>query len=116
MVIPGVWIGFGLFLLGASFAFFLASPIALKFFYNFQVERFSNVDPAATALAKPIAELPLLGVDGKTYLPLRDESQIKAKDVETAEANKPTGTDSFARIKGTGSLVYVGTFCHSKGC
>ncbi|MCL4108447.1 UNVERIFIED_CONTAM: hypothetical protein GTU68_046140 [Idotea baltica] len=36
MVIPGALVGFVLFLGGASFAFFLASPIALKFFYQFE--------------------------------------------------------------------------------
>ena len=59
--------------MGASFAFFLASPIALKFFYTFQVERFSVLDPNAVALAKPLAELPLLGVDGKEYRPVTEE-------------------------------------------
>ncbi len=81
MVIPGVWVGFLLFLAGASFAFFLASPIALKFFYTFQVERFSNLDPAAKALEAPLAELPLLGVDGKSILPAGEEpkSEEEAK-------------------------------------
>ncbi|MCP5538964.1 MAG: twin-arginine translocase subunit TatC [Akkermansiaceae bacterium] len=44
-VVPGVSIGFVLFLLGASFAFFLACPIALKFFYAFYLERTGAIAP-----------------------------------------------------------------------
>jgi len=94
MVQPGVAVGFFLFLLGASFAFFLASPIALKFFYTFQVERFSVMDPAAAALTRPLAELPLLGVGGKEYRPAAEEK----KEVEP-EKKGPADSDKTGKPK-----------------
>src|SRR5690606_32844929 len=45
-IIPGVGVGFLLFLIGGSFAFFVATPFALKFFYKFENERLSATDPA----------------------------------------------------------------------
>ncbi len=45
-VLPGIGIGFVLFLIGAAFAFFLACPIALKFFYKFQTERSEFLNPS----------------------------------------------------------------------
>ncbi len=89
MIQPGLGIGFALFLIGAAFAFFLASPIALKFFYQFQVERVSILDPAEAALAKPLADLPLLGVDGKEYRPAGEEAEApEESDVEPEEKPK----------------------------
>lgn len=46
-VVPGVGIGFLLFLIGASFAFFLAAPIALKFFYGFYADRVGILKPGS---------------------------------------------------------------------
>lgn len=69
-VIPGALVGFILFLVGAGFAFFLATPIALRYFYVFENERISNIDPAQRALEKPIGELSLIGFDGKKIPPL----------------------------------------------
>ena len=78
-VIPGACIGFLLFLIGASFAFYLAAPVALKFFYVFENERISNIDPTKQALEKSIAEISLLGVDGEKLPPL---SETKEGDSE----------------------------------
>jgi len=55
-VIPGAGVGFLLFITGASFAFFLAAPVALKFFFVFENERISNLDPTRQAMEKSIAE------------------------------------------------------------
>ncbi len=48
LVIPGIFAGFMLFLVGASFAFFLATPMAMKFFYEFQKERIGFIHPNLT--------------------------------------------------------------------
>jgi competence ComEA-like helix-hairpin-helix protein len=45
-VLPGIGVGFFLFLTGAAFAFFMACPIALKFFYEFQNERTEFLNPS----------------------------------------------------------------------
>jgi len=72
-VIPGAGIGFILFLTGASFAFFGAAPIALKYFYVFENSRISNLDPAQQALEKPIGEFALVGFDGERIPPVGAE-------------------------------------------
>ncbi|MEM7697840.1 MAG: twin-arginine translocase subunit TatC [Verrucomicrobiota bacterium] len=86
-IIPGALIGFMLFLLGVSFAFFLAAPIALKFFYEFENKRISNLDPQAVAQSKPVAEFQLIGIDGRVIRPLgaEDESDTPG-DEETLES------------------------------
>lgn len=45
-VIPGVGAGFVLFLIGASFAFFVAVPIAMTFFYEYQQDRLEITNPS----------------------------------------------------------------------
>ena len=72
-IIPGAGIGFVLFMIGASFAFFGAAPIALKYFYIFENERISNLDPAAQALERPIGEFALIGFDGEKIPPVGTE-------------------------------------------
>lgn len=47
-VVPGVGFGFILFLIGASFAFFVAVPVALEFFYEFYLDRVGVIKSAAT--------------------------------------------------------------------
>ena len=86
MVIPGALIGFVLFLGGASFAFFLATPIALKFFYEFEQQRVSSSDPSAEALKRPVAEFPLVGLDGNVIPAVGD----KTTEAEDAPANGET--------------------------
>jgi len=66
-IIPGVGIGFILFLVGGSFAFFLATPLALKYFYQFEEERLTGTDPIGEVLARPITEIGLIGFDGVRY-------------------------------------------------
>ncbi|MDF1812773.1 MAG: twin-arginine translocase subunit TatC [Verrucomicrobiales bacterium] len=94
MIIPGAGVGFILFLTGASFAFFLAAPIALKFFFVFENQRFGDLNPAAKALEKPISELPLLGVGGTKIEPFG----TKKTDEETpppATGEEITQTDKL---------------------
>lgn len=60
-VVPGVGIGFVLFLIGASFAFFVAVPVALKFFYEFYLDRVGILKSGAAAEAHlyvPVRILP----------------------------------------------------------
>jgi len=71
-VIPGAAVGFILFLVGVCFAFFLAAPVALKFFYVFENERISNIDPTQQALEKSIAEISLIGIEGERYAPITE--------------------------------------------
>lgn len=77
-IIPGAGIGFILFLVGASFAFFGAAPIALKYFYIFENERIANLDPAQEALKKPIGEMSLIGFDGERIPPVGTEVEPPA--------------------------------------
>lgn len=90
-VIPGVGIGFVLFLIGASFAFFFAVPVALRYFYIFENERISNLDPAKAALEKPLATLPLVGFDGARVPPAGSTEALEAaeKDATAEDANAP---------------------------
>ncbi len=82
-IIPGALIGFVLFLGGVAFAFFLAAPVALKFFYVFENERISNIDPASQAMAKPITEIALLGPDGLIIPPVDKAEKPEAGDAAT---------------------------------
>ena len=72
-IIPGVAVGFVLFLVGASFAFFLAVPLALKYFYHFENERIATLDPVKEAMGKPLDELGLIGFDGVRIPPVGTE-------------------------------------------
>lgn len=80
MIIPGAAVGFLLFLVGVAFAFFLAAPVALKFFYIFENERISNIDPSKQAMEKPIAEMTLVGIDGNTFAPINEGEEIEAAE------------------------------------
>lgn len=82
MIVPGAGVGFVLFLIGVGFAFFLAAPIALKFFFVFQNERIGDLDPAAAVLKKPIAEMPLLGVGGTKIFPAGTSEEEMEKAVK----------------------------------
>lgn len=73
-IIPGAVVGFVLFLVGAAFAFFLAAPIALKFFYTFENERISNLDPTREAMEKKISDISLIGVDGERIPPFEPDA------------------------------------------
>jgi len=79
-VIPGAMVGFFLFLVGVAFAFFLAAPIALKFFYVFENERISNIDPTREAMEKPVHTFSLVGVEGIRYAPLKEGESAPAAD------------------------------------
>jgi Tat protein translocase TatC len=69
-IIPGTAAGFILFLVGASLAFFLTIPLALKYFYVFENERIASVDPVQEAMRKPLSEIALIGIDGQKILPV----------------------------------------------
>ncbi len=90
MIIPGAGVGFILFLIGVSFAYFLAAPIALKFFYVFQNERIGNLNPADSALEKEIGSMPLLGVDGVKIAPVGKEPKKDAKAKPATEGGEAT--------------------------
>lgn len=86
-IIPGVGIGFILFLIGAAFAFYVATPLALKYFYQFENERLSATGPANEALSRPVSNIALIGVDGQRIAPF-DETKAAA-DPETNPALPP---------------------------
>ncbi len=77
-IIPGVAAGFILFLLGGSFAFFLATPFALKYFYQFENERLTATDPANEALARPASEIALIGVEGTRIPPVKKGEKFES--------------------------------------
>ena len=94
LIIPGALVGFMLFLTGAAFAFFLAAPIALKFFYTFENERISNIDPTKQAMEKKISDIALIGVDGKRFPPFDPDAEPDPPEEEvitetTGAANSP---------------------------
>ncbi len=87
-IIPGVGIGFILFLIGGSFAFFVTIPLALKYFYQFENERISNVDPVLEATRKPIHELGLFGLEGQR-IPPADLSKTEGPSAPAAGGLDP---------------------------
>ncbi|NNE92064.1 MAG: hypothetical protein HKN23_10490 [Verrucomicrobiales bacterium] len=94
MVIPGAIVGFFLFLTGASFAFFMAAPIALKFFYEFEQERTGAIDPTKAALERPIAEFALVGVKGEKIPPTEGQSTA-APEGDGEAKEEPSGFMKF---------------------
>lgn len=90
-IIPGVGIGFLLFLIGAAFAFFGAAPIALKYFYVFENSRISNLDPLVGALERPVEEISLIGFDGKKIPPAgSEETKEDGANAETTPSSPPS--------------------------
>ncbi len=89
-IIPGAAVGFILFLIGVCFAFFLAAPVALKFFYVFENERISNIDPTKQALEKSIAEISLIGIDGQKLPPIKEHGEGDLDQAEGATSSKLT--------------------------
>ncbi len=94
-IIPGIGVGFFLFLVGASFSFFAVIPIALKFFYAFQLER------TQTATASQVEE--------RKYIPvLRDWTEVPTTTLEEATkvitgeepADKDNATTGDAKEEG----------------
>ena len=69
-IIPGTAAGFILFMVGASLAFFLTIPLALKYFYVFENERNVSIDPVLEVMQKPLSEIALIGIDGRKILPV----------------------------------------------
>lgn len=105
-IIPGALVGFALFLTGTAFAFFLAAPIALKFFYIFETERISNIDPTKAAMEKKISEVALVGIDGKSIPPVEGdapepeaEEAPSAVDVKVREEIRKYMLESFATME-----------------
>ncbi len=89
MIIPGAAAGFMLFLIGASFSFYYVVPLALKYFFVFQNERIGDINPAAKALSRPIAELQLIGVGGKK-IPPKGETQANTQTTPEQTDQLPT--------------------------
>ena len=65
-ILPGIFVGFSLFLTGAAFAFYLACPIALKFFYDFQNERTEFLHPTEISKRVEISVSDLISADSVT--------------------------------------------------
>ncbi|MCB1090960.1 MAG: twin-arginine translocase subunit TatC, partial [Verrucomicrobiae bacterium] len=65
-IVPGVGMGFVLFLVGGAFAFFMAVPIALQFFYKFYLDRVGVIQSSANKPAVveyiPVRVLPIAPV------------------------------------------------------
>lgn len=99
-IIPGALVGFILFLVGVCFAFFMAAPVALKFFYIFENERIASIDPTRDAMEKPIADFSLLGADGKIYEPVGEDGD-KPKAEEDAGAPSELTNEMREEIRKT---------------
>ncbi len=113
-VIPGAIIGFLLFLSGVTFAFYFAVPVALRYFYIFENERISSIDPSKDALAKPISEISLIGVDGVTYPPhseVKDEADPAAK----ADAVAPPASTLTPEMQSEIRQYMIGTLATAEG-
>lgn len=91
-IIPGAAVGFVLFLVGVCFAFFLAAPVALKFFYVFENERISNLDPTKKAMERSIGEIALIGLDGERIAPVGQEKEPEEEPTEEVAQPKPSLT------------------------
>lgn len=113
-VIPGAAIGFLLFLVGASFAFYGAAPIALRYFYVFENERIGNLDPALEALKKPIGELPLVGFDGERIPPVGTVVETPAPSTPDAEAT-PGKSSLSPEMRGEIRQYIMETFTTAEG-
>ncbi|NLT70923.1 MAG: hypothetical protein GXX91_09540 [Verrucomicrobiaceae bacterium] len=88
-IIPGTVVGFFLFLVGASCAFFVTIPLALKYFYVFENERISNIDPVEEALRKPLSEIGLVGIDGNRIPPVKKGARPDPDETVPEEAETP---------------------------
>ena len=113
-VIPGAAIGFLLFLLGASFAFYGAAPIALRYFYVFENERIGNLDPALEALKKSIGELPLVGFDGERIPPVGTVVETPPPSTPDAEAT-PWKSSLSPEMRGEIRQYIMETFTTAEG-
>jgi Sec-independent protein secretion pathway component TatC len=65
-ILPGIFVGFFLFLTGSAFAFYLACPIALEFFYKFQNERTEFLHPTEISKEGKISVTDLISADSVT--------------------------------------------------
>ncbi len=101
-VVPGVGIGFILFLIGACFAFFLASPIALKFFYTFSLERFGLMTPPASEqVLKEYLPVQVLGAPAELPAPEVGPSPETddLPDTPAAETGSALDPDTRAAVR-----------------
>ncbi len=65
-VLPGIGAGFFLFTTGAAFAFYMACPIALNFFFEFQKERTEFLNPTTMISDGSISVEDLISADSTT--------------------------------------------------
>ena len=65
-VLPGIGAGFALFTMGAAFAFYMACPIALNFFFEFQKERTDFLNPTTLISDGNISAEDLISADSTT--------------------------------------------------
>lgn len=117
-IIPGAVIGFILFLMGVTFAFYFAVPVALRYFYMFENERISSIDPSKDALAKPIEEISLIGVDGITYPPhseVKDEAEPAATTDPAASPGAPPSSTLTPAMREEIRQYMIGTLATAEG-
>lgn len=95
-VIPGVGFGFVLFLIGASFAFFVVVPVALKFFYEFYLDRVGILKSGAAA-------------EAHQYVPVRILPNFEAKAGEEKPADSADPEKSAAAPPATAKTEEVTT-------
>ncbi|MEM1442030.1 MAG: twin-arginine translocase subunit TatC [Verrucomicrobiota bacterium] len=98
-IIPGAMVGFVLFLVGVAFAFFLASPVALKFFYVFENERIANIDPTKAAMETPVGELNLIGIDGLLVPPAGEEIEVQEEAESTEETSEEGEAEDQEKVE-----------------
>lgn len=87
-VLPGIGVGFVLFLIGSSFAFFLACPLALKFFYEFQNERTEFLNPSLMMKGGKISAADLISADSAAEA-LKNSSPGESPNPSTQSAIDP---------------------------
>jgi len=118
LVIPGIGIGFLLFLTGAAFAFYMATPIALKFFYQFQIERIGLIKPELPDEQQFTPITIETGEDGtvkataikeKGIAALGEESTATPSPEEAPETDAPAKTKDDSDTGVAGSPEKVGT-------
>lgn len=98
-VVPGVAAGFLLFILGGSFAFFLATPFALGYFYKFENERLSATDPASQAMARPASEIALIGLDGVHIPPAKKQKAGKEHEASATTVEQEAKSQLAAEMR-----------------
>ncbi|NOY00341.1 MAG: hypothetical protein GXP30_11490 [Verrucomicrobia bacterium] len=91
-ILPGIGAGFALFLTGAAFAFYMACPIALKFFFEFQEERTQFLNPSLMMQQGTISASDLQSADSAA-------DALKQKKPETAPVDSAPKVEVDPKIR-----------------